>query len=318
MNGKMALVVDQTGATLKKGTHDTVALIHADGRRERIGLRALGSVVLHGEVTLSTGLLQVFSAHGVALTVLPHRGYAPLMGFGQLPFKHAALRHYQHLTYADTPCRIQLARRVVLAKLESMIKFARQYSPADVNEFYQTMRAVAVAPDVANLMGLEGAATSRHFKALAAAYERRNTFRFEKRSRQPPRNEVNALMSLAYTLAQSLATQLILHAGLDVQIGFLHGMHRDRQSLVLDLIEPARAELDEWVFKLLSEQCLITPEMFSSTEDGCVRMTKKGRALFYPAWYREGYRHALAPMRQLLAGMLTDLRQYGSAGVTDL
>ncbi|SFQ11369.1 CRISP-associated protein Cas1 [Nitrosomonas cryotolerans] len=316
MNGKMALVVDKTGATLEKGTHDTVVLIHADGRRERVGLRALGSVVIHGDVKLSTGLLQTISAHGVTLTVLPlrcHQGHTPVMGFGQLPVRHATLRHQQHLAYADAYRRINLARRVIWAKLESMAKFARQYAPDHVNGYYQTIHAAASASDVASLMGLEGAATLQHFKVLAAVYENSDTFRFDKRSRQPPKDEVNALMSLAYTLAQSLATQLVLQAGLDVQVGFLHGIHRDRQSLALDLIEPARAELDEWVKKLLIEQQTIKPAMFSHSADGSVWLTKEGRGLFYPDWYREGYRVALHPMRMLLANMLSDLRHYRSS-----
>jgi CRISPR/Cas system-associated endonuclease Cas1 len=101
MSGNLALVVDQTGATLETGTHDTVVLVDSDGRRERVGLRALGSVVLHGDVKLSTGLLQAMAAHGVALTTLPVRGRAPAVGLACMPHRHVALRHQQHLTFAD-------------------------------------------------------------------------------------------------------------------------------------------------------------------------------------------------------------------------
>jgi CRISPR-associated protein Cas1 len=101
-----------------------------------------------------------------------------------------------------------------------------------------------------------------------------------------------------------------LHAGLDVQIGFLHALHRDRESLSLDLIEPARAELDSWVYDLLTTRQLLQPAMFSHNEDGAVRLTQEGRRLFYPAWYQEGFRRALRPMRSLLAGILDSLRRY--------
>ncbi|WP_295457061.1 CRISPR-associated endonuclease Cas1 [uncultured Thiodictyon sp.] len=308
MSGNLALVVDHAGATLEMGSHDTVVLVHADGRRERVGLRALGSVVLHGDVKLSTGLLQAIAAHGVALTALPVRGRTPAVGFSCMPHRHVALRHAQHLAFADPQRRLELARRAVWAKLEAMAEFARRHAPAGESDLYRAMQAAAAVSDVAALMGVEGAATVKHFAALEALYLRGGPFRFNGRSRQPPRDEPNALMSLAYTLAQGQATQLALHAGLDVQIGFLHALHRDRESLSLDLIEPARAELDDWVHGLLTDRGLLKPAMFSHCDDGAVRLTKEGRGLFYPAWYREGFRIARRPMRRLLAAMLDSLR----------
>lgn len=308
MTGNFALVVDQSGATLEKGTHGTVVLVHADGRRERIGLRTLGAVVLHGDVQLSTRLLHALSAHNVSITLLPSRGYPACAGFGQLADRHAALRHRQHLVYADAAQRLSLARLVVQQKLEGIMAFARKYPPHSDNAYLSALLAVAEATDTAMLMGVEGAASQKHFDCLSACYGQDGPFQFDKRSRQPPQDAVNALMSLAYTLAQSLATQLVLHAGLDVQVGFLHGIHRDRPSLALDLIEPARAPLDDWVYDLLTGQRLITPTMFSRREDGSVWLSKEGRTAFYPAWFREGCRIALSPMRRLLAGMLAVLR----------
>lgn len=316
MTGNFALIVDQTGATLEKGTHNTVVLIHADGRRERIGLRALGSVVLHGNIVLSTGLLQALSAHGVAITILPSRGYAPLAGFSQLPDRHAILRHQQHLVYANDLHRLDLARKVVQAKLDSMMEFARCYTANGDTGYYQAASAVYAASNIASLMGIEGAATLKHFNIVSTLYEQ-GPFHFDKRTRQPPQDAVNAMMSLAYTLAQSQAAQLVLHAGLDVQIGFLHGIHRDRPSLALDLIEPARAPLDGWIRSLLGSNGPIKPEMFSKREDGSVWMTREGRSIFYPVWYQEGFRVARTPIRKLLAGMLAVLRHTRSADGSD-
>jgi CRISPR-associated protein Cas1 len=312
MAGNLALVIDQAGAALELGTHGTVVLVHADGRRERVGLRALGSVVLHGDVKLSTALLQATASHGVAVTVLPVRGRAPAIGFTRMPHGHTLLRHRQHLAYADASSRIDLARRVILAKLESMAEFARQHEPKCVDGPYRAMRAAISQSDIAGLMGVEGAATLRHFENLAGVYERTGSFQFNGRSRQPPMDEPNALMSLAYALAEAQATQLALHVGLDVQVGFLHALHGGRHSLALDLIEPARPCIDAWVHALLAERQLLKPEMFSRQTAGAVRLTKDGRALFYPAWFREGHVAALRPMRGLLATILTCLRRHAA------
>ena len=309
MSGNLALVVDQAGATLETGTHETVVLVHADGRRERVGLRALGAVVLHGDVTLSTGLLQALASHGVALTALPRSGRRPALGFVCLPERHAELRHRQHLAYADPTQRMALARQAVWAKLKAMAEFARAHAPDLEPDLYRAMTAATGAAEVAELMGVEGAATVKHFGGLAALYARNGAFRFDGRSRQPPLDEPNALMSLAYTLAQGQAVQLALHAGLDVQIGFLHALQRDRESLALDLLEPARAALDEWVHGLLTEGPLQDPALFTHAPDGGVWLTLEGRRLFYPVWFREGFRVALRPMRRLLAGVLECLRR---------
>lgn len=308
MSGNLALVVDQSGASLELGTHETVVLMHDDGRRERVGLRALGSLVLHGNVKLSTGLLHAIAAHGVTLTTLTQRGRTPTVGFGLMPHRHILMRHQQHLAYAETERRLELARKVVWAKLEAMAEFARDHAPDVEPVFYQAMHATANASDIAGLMGVEGAATVRHFGALTALYERHGPFQFNGRSRQPPLDAPNALMSLSYTLAKAQATALALHAGLDVQLGFLHAMHPYRESLALDLIEPARARLDAWVHGLLVQRGLLKPEMFTHSEDGSVWLSKEGRGCFYPAWFREGYSIALRPMRRLLATMLNALR----------
>jgi len=307
MSGSLALVVDQTGATLELGTHNTVSLIHADGRRERVGIRALGSVVLHGDVRLSTGVLQALAANGVELTMLPRWNHLPTIAFSRMPDRQVTLRHQQHMTYANATYRMELARRVVWAKLASMSDFAGCHAPEENLSFYKAMRAAADVTNIEELMGVEGAATRKHFDTLESLYKRTSPFCFNGRSRQPPRDEPNALMSLSYTLAQSQATQLVIQTGLDPQIGFLHTLSQDRDSFSLDIIEPARAKLDAWVHTLLKEQGLLKPGMFEQSDES-VRLTKEGRTLFYPAWFREGYRIALSPMRKLLATFLAHLR----------
>jgi len=309
MNGHLALVVDQRGASLDMGSHETVVLTHADGRRERIGLRALGSVVLHGDVRLSTGLLRQLAAHGVALTTLMGDGRDALACFTCLPHRLAALRHRQHLAGADRARRQTLARAVVIAKLEAMADFARDHAPGAEDDQYRAMRSATAAADIASLMGVEGAATTRHFEVLREYYARGGQFAFNGRSRRPPKDAPNALMSLCYTLAQGLATRQAVHAGLDPQLGFLHGLQRNREGLSLDLLEPARAPLDAWVGELLSARGPLRPAHFTTAADGGVWLDKTGRSLFYPAWFREGHRLALPPMRRLLARLLRHLRE---------
>lgn len=304
----LALVVDQRGASLELASHGTVALSTPDGRRERVGLRALASVVLHGEVKLSTGVLRALCAHGVALAVLPLRGGGAAAGFTQQAHRHAALRHQQHRDYADPLRRLDLARLVVVAKLRAQAEVAGRHGPGEGNAFDQALLSAATATDMCALLGVEGAAASLHFERLHRRYASAKVFAFTGRSRRPPLDPPNALMSLSYRLAQERATQLALQSGLDVQLGFLHALHRDRPSLALDLIEPARACLDDWVHDLLCQRRLLTPEMFTTCGDGGVQLVKEGRAVFYPLWFSEGHAIAQAPMRALLGRLVRALR----------
>lgn len=309
MNGHLALVIDQPGTTLTQGTHDTLVVTYTEGRRERVGLRALGAVVLHGDIQLTTGVLHALAAHGIDCTALPTRQSTPAVRLTHPPHRFAQLRHQQHRLIADPTRRLELARWVVWAKLDAMAEFARQHQPDSVDTYYQAMHSAALANDVAALMGVEGAATRKHFAILGTLYQQHSThFRFPERSRQPPRDPVNALMSLTYTLAQGQATQQVLRAGLDLPLGFLHQAHRDRDALALDLLEPARAVIDDWVFGLLTRDARLTPAMFTQAKDGGVWLTKEGRARFYPAWFRDGHRLTLPPMRRLLAKLLEQLR----------
>ena len=309
MRGHLALVVDQLGASLEAGSHGTVVLRHADGRCERVGVKALASVILHGDVKLSTGLLRMLAEHQVALTVLSGRGRCGAAGFVHLPHAHAELRHRQHLAYANEAMRIELARAAVAAKLTSMAEFARRHATNSADTVYQASAAAEQAGHLSALMGIEGAASRQHFSLLEQAYAQDGRFPFNGRSRRPPEDAPNALMSLAYSLAQTQAAQLVLRAGLDLQVGFLHGLHRERESLALDLLEPARAAIDGWVHELLVQRSVITASMFTATERGLTWLTKEGRAVFYPLWFQEGQRVVLPPMRSLLACFLTLLRR---------
>lgn len=311
MKGHLALVVDRAGATLETGTHATLVLTHADGRRQRIGLRALGSVLLNGQVQLSTGVLQALAAHSVPFMTLPKRGRAPAVCVAHVAHRHVRRRHQQHLAYADPEQRLDLAKRVVYAKLASMAECAHQHAPDSEDTFYHAMHSATEAPDFAALMGIEGAATVKHFGALEMRYAQSGAFAFQRRSRRPPRDPVNALMSLSYTLAQGLATTLAVEAGLDAQLGFLHALHPDRDSLALDLLEPARAVLDDWVHDLLVSQARFKPTQFINNSTDGVRLAPEGRSVFYAAWYGEGHRLARKPMHRLLAHLLETLSAVG-------
>ncbi|MGC9159770.1 MAG: CRISPR-associated endonuclease Cas1, partial [Terracidiphilus sp.] len=107
----------------------------------------------------------------------------------------------------------------------------------------------------------------------------------EVRSRRPPRDPINVLLSLGYTLAHHEAVAAAYAVGLDPYIGFLHEIAAGRESLACDLTEFLRQMVDDWVVNLLQAETL-RKEHFSRENDGSCLLGKAGRAHFYRTWAR--------------------------------
>lgn len=302
--GAMALVVDQRGARLDAGNHDTIIVTSADGHRERVGIRSLGAVVLNGDVTLSTNTLRKLAANGVAVTLLPVRGLSASVGFTALPERATHLRHAQHISYAQPSARLALACTVVQNKLR-----AQQEAIAERESDFDLSLAVSAAENatsISQLMGVEGAAAAAYFERLESYVPRE--FDFSGRNRRPARDPVNAMMSLGYTLAQSTVAQLALRSGLDLFVGFLHGIRHQRQSFALDLLEPVRPVVDRWVLYAISGKGSFSPSDFATNDaDGC-RLLKEPRQRFYRRWFSEAQPEIGRAARPLLANLLRRLR----------
>jgi CRISPR-associated protein Cas1 len=142
-----------------------------------------------------------------------------------------------------------------------------------------------------SLCGIEGAAANAYFSAFTQLFP--PSLDFTGRNRRPPRDPVNAALSLAYTMLYCEAVNACHIAGLDPFVGFFHEPAHNRESLAADLIEPLRARVDEWIWRLFAERKL-RGDAFSRQEDACL-LGKTGRQLFYAE-----YETFVRPMRRLL------------------
>lgn len=134
--------------------------------------------------------------------------------------------------------------------------------------------------DVDKLRGIEGYASKIWFDILSKVLHKR--WKFTGRNRRPPKDPVNALLSLSYTLLVSVISKEVLR-GLDPGLGFLQEVYPGRNSFVLDIAEPFRPGVDAFVLGLLGD--ILTPDDFSvSDQEGC-RLKKEGRGAYYKAWH---------------------------------
>lgn len=139
--------------------------------------------------------------------------------------------------------------------------------------------------DPDSLRGLEGAAANAYFGVFdSMILNTKEEFRFHGRSRRPPLDRVNALLSFAYSLLTNDCASALESVGLDSYVGFLHRDRAGRKSLALDLMEELRPCMaDRFVLTLLNNR-MLTPEDFTIMESGAVLLSDDGRRTFLKAW----------------------------------
>lgn len=148
----------------------------------------------------------------------------------------------------------------------------------------ETAKKCLTSQSLDTLRGYEGTAAGRYFEALAGFFP--DDCPFEKRSRRPPLNAANALLSFTYTLLVGEMEAQLHIAGLDPAVGFFHEPADRRPSLALDLIEPFRAPVaDALALDLLNHKTLKEREHFE-TKDGGVYLNLAGRKKFFIAYER--------------------------------
>ena len=298
------VVVDQRGASLSLAANKTLRLGYPDGETHRIGLGAVQRLVLMGELELTAGVIRACHEAGVDLVLMPRRGRGEAVHV--LPGSHTGseLRHAQHRLFDDPTGRLDMARWIVQTKIQHQGDWLDAHDLP--NPLPRLREQAASAPDLPTLIGIEGAASAGYFQSWRQLWQAPWTF--PGRNRRPPRDPVNALLSLSYTMALGYLGRLISLHGLDPTIGFLHGPQRGRPALALDLLEILRPGLEHWVWTLLASSGELRPTDFNDSDgEGC-RLSRDGRENYYTAWFRDEESRLRIPAREGLAGLLRGLR----------
>ena len=284
-----------------KSEGDALALYEAGQRRGTVPLKLIDRCIIHGSQTrLDSGVLIKLADAGVTTVLMSPR--SPRRAAIVLGPQHndAAVRLAQALRVMDDAWCRQWALGVVQAKLARQhralqtLQNQRPDARKPLFDALQTLASIRVTlneaatdttthqpgPSLDSLRGHEGAAARAYFAGLAGVMP--PTLQFAGRNRRPPRDPVNACLSLGYTLMHSQAVQACSVAGLDPLLGFYHRPAFGRESLASDLIEPLRPAVDLWVWELLRTRTL-REDHFTQDNSACL-LGKAGRQLFYAAW----------------------------------
>ncbi len=289
-----SLYVDRRGVVLK-ADGEALAFYEEGQRVGTVPLAPLSRVFLRGDVTLSSSLLGKFGERGIGVVILSGRKGVPSMLLGR-PHNDASRRLGQYGLARDPDACLRFAREVVRQKLASQASFLSEKRDALAQSRYAltlVLRKIDGAlasldrhTTIAALRGAEGAGAAAYFDGIAELVPDR--LGFKRRNRRPPRDPVNAVLSLGYTLLHAEAVIALYGAGLDPFIGFYHALDFARESLACDIVESLRVEVDRHAIRMFNEETL-RAEDFSQTAEGCM-MGKAGRARFYEAWERAAER----------------------------
>lgn len=265
-----------------------LALYEDGARRGTVPLALLERVVLLGsQIRLDSGVLARLGEAGVALAVIGRRGGQRLSLALGPRHNDAAVRMAQCAAALDDAAVLAVARDLVRAKVRAQRRTLTQALAAradcrkPLTDALATLVDIAATVDAAAsldaLRGAEGAAAAAYFRAIASVFP--PSLGFTGRNRRPPRDPVNAALSLGYTLLHVDAVRACHVAGLDPLVGFYHRPAFGRESLACDLVEPLRPRLDAWVWDMLRTRTL-REEHFATSASGC-QLQKAGRARFY-------------------------------------
>jgi len=280
--------VDRAGIELRPDGR-ALAIYEGGEHQTTIPAGMLDRVVLSAPTRFSSSLLAWLARHGVGLVVLGRggaHGAACLLG---RPLGDGARRIAQYRAFLSESWRQRWSHRLLRLKFAAQARTLRRLmrERADqrkplrdaLDQVMDLSRRLGAGQSRAALMGLEGSAAAAYFNALATVFP--PALGFAGRNRRPPRDPVNACLSLAYTLAHYDAVGEIHAVGLDPFIGFYHAPAWNRESLACDLIEPLRPHWDEWVWGLFRGRRL-RAEHFRRIRGACL-LGKAGRRIFYEA-----------------------------------
>jgi len=282
------LYLDRSGVELRE--EGASLAIYVGGERCRsVPLHLLERIVIFGRTGLSSRLLAKLAERNIGVAIIDRRTGSLRVGLSWFGGGDASRRLAQYRAYHDAAWRSGWARRLVARKLvgqRRLLLEAAEERPAERHRLVGASATLAQildrlrseeALEPAAIMGLEGAAAHAYFAAYSALFA--PALGFRERNRRPPRDPVNACLSLAYTLAYHRAGVELAAAGLDPAIGFYHETAHGRDSLACDLVEPLRPHVDAWVWELFRRR-ILRPEHFRRHAGACL-LGKGGRAAFY-------------------------------------
>lgn len=266
-------------------------------KRLQVPLHHLGSLVCFGNVLVSPALMHRMADEGKTVVLLDGSGRFKARLEGPVS-GNILLRQAHHRSAADAAFALEFARAVIAGKLKNsrglLLRAARETADTDeqaqltrvADNLAASLRALAQAGDLDTLRGVEGEAARGYFAALNLVVKPqvREHFALNGRTRRPPLDRFNALLSFLYSMLMNDCRSALETVGLDPQLGYLHAVRPGRAALALDLQEEFRSVLADRLALTLINRGQLGPRDFDEREGGAVMLNDSGRRAVVTAW----------------------------------
>lgn len=269
--------------------NDTLRVQVEDETRLRVPLHHLQAVVCFGRVGLSVPLMHRLADEAIALVLLDDNGRFKARLEGAVS-GNVLLRRAQHDQSMRAVFSLDMARACVAGKVKNtrqvLLRGAREAKAEEdvavlargALDLAATLRALPEAKTMDVLRGLEGEAARQYFERMPhlVRADLREHFSMDGRSRRPPRDRFNALLSFLYSMWMNDCRSALEAAGLDPQVGFLHVLRPGRAALALDLMEEFRPLADRLALTLVNRG-QVSANDFAMREGGGVSLMPDAR-----------------------------------------
>jgi CRISP-associated protein Cas1 len=298
----------QTQGTYLHLDHETLKLQVEKETKLQVPLHHLGGIMAFGNVMMSPFLIHRCAEDGRSLVWLSQHGRFRARLAGSTT-GNVLLRRAQHAALDKAEAALDITRYMVAGKLqnarnvlmrsarEAKAEGDRQALKAAAQVHADSIQNVEKATDLDKVRGIEGYAARSYFAAFSSMVRNhREVFEFTERSRRPPRDPINALLSFVYTLLVNECVAACEGVGLDPQLGFLHALRPGRPSLALDLMEELRAPIADRMVLTLVNRGQITANDFVERPGGAIYLGEEGRKTLLAAYQKRKQEELLHPV----------------------
>jgi len=282
------LVVQTPGAQIGQRGDELLVSVKGEDVRKLPG-QQVRAIYCYGAVQMTAQAVSTCLELGIDVSYFSPAGRFLGM-LGGLPASGVDARRGQYRLFELPNVRLQLAREIIRAKIHNQrVMLMRNGDVPDrVTSLMASFRdSTESARDLTALLGIEGSAAALYFEQFESMLKQREDWNFDwrGRNRRPPRDPVNALLSLGYSMLAKELTGVCYSVGLDPFLGFMHQPRYGRPALALDLMEEFRPLIADSVAISLINRGELGPEDFIKSANGMF-LTDKGRRPFWEAWFR--------------------------------
>lgn len=285
INSARPLYVTEQGAYVGLRDGRTTVSVNREVVAE-VRMLDVSQINIHGNVQLSTPLIRECFRREIPILWFSYGGWFVGMAEG-LPGKNVDLRRRQ--AGVSLQAGLPIARQMIFGKIKNsrtlLMRNSRQRDPTAIDGLRKLAAQALQVERVESLLGVEGAAARLYFSQFSTMLASELGFDFTGRNRRPPRDEVNCMLSFAYSLLTKDLTAVTFGVGFDPYLGVLHRPRFGRPALALDLAEEFRPLVAESVVVGAINNGEIKPSDFLK-RGGAVALTSDGRRSLIRAYER--------------------------------